>query len=118
VTVSGEPVRVSICHCFACQQRTGSSYGYQARFPEDRVTVSGESHEYARDADEDGAGRTFNFCPRCGSTVYFTCDEMPGLVAIAVGAFADPDFAVPAFSVWEERKHGWVVPPHEAEHIY
>jgi len=24
------------------------------------------------------------------------------------GAFDDPYFAAPAFSVWEERKHDWV----------
>jgi hypothetical protein len=27
VDVSGPPVRVAICHCFACQQRTGSVFG-------------------------------------------------------------------------------------------
>lgn len=118
MVVTGEPVRVSICHCLACQRRTGSSYGYQARFPQDRVTVSGEARGFMRQSDEDGAARTFRFCPRCGSTVYYTNEEMPGVVAIAVGAFADPDFPAPAVSVWEERKHTWVVPPSEAEHVY
>ena len=37
---------------------------------------------------------------------------------VAVGAFADPDFPAPAVSVWEERKHSWVVVPEDAEHIY
>jgi hypothetical protein len=30
-------VRVSICHCFACQKRTGSAFGYQARFPREQI---------------------------------------------------------------------------------
>jgi hypothetical protein len=34
--------------------------------------------------------------------------HMPGLVAIPVGAFADPGFPRPRFSVWEGRKHPWV----------
>jgi len=34
---SGEPVRISICHCLACQRRTGSVFGSQARFG--RATV-------------------------------------------------------------------------------
>ncbi len=118
VIATGEPVRISICHCLACQRRTGSSYGYQARFPEDRVRISGESSEYVRRSDEDGAERRMRFCPHCGSTVYWTGDESPGVIAVAVGAFADPSFPEPAVSVWEERKHSWVVPPPNAENIY
>lgn len=51
---------------------------------------------------------TFHFCPRCGATVAFVNEGMPGTTAIAVGAFADPDFPSPTFSVYEERKHRWV----------
>ena len=39
LTTTGEPIRVSVCHCLACQRRTGSAFGYQARFPRDRVEV-------------------------------------------------------------------------------
>ena len=46
--VSGEPVRVSVCHCLACQRRTGSVFGAQARFPREAVTVVGTSAEYVR----------------------------------------------------------------------
>ena len=30
---SGEPMRVSVCHCLACKRRTGSAFSYNARFP-------------------------------------------------------------------------------------
>ena len=43
----GEPVRVSICHCLACQRRTGSVFGEQARFRRDNVSLSGESTVYS-----------------------------------------------------------------------
>ena len=33
ITVEGEPLRLSICHCLACQRRTGGVFGIQARFP-------------------------------------------------------------------------------------
>jgi hypothetical protein len=33
----------------------------------------------------------------------------PGLTAIPLGAFADPTFPPPRFSVWENRKHSWTV---------
>lgn len=34
--------------------------------------------------------------------------KFDGLIAIPVGAFADPHFPAPTFSVWEERKHDWI----------
>ena len=43
VTCEGEPVRISICHCNACQKRTGSVFGTQARFPREQVTIEGRS---------------------------------------------------------------------------
>ena len=114
--VRGEPVRISICHCLACQRRTGSVFGEQARFPRENVTTSGTSTEYVRAGDE-GPGAKFHFCPRCGSTVYYELFSMTDFVGIPVGAFADPAFPVPTVSVYEERMHQWVVPPPDAERI-
>ncbi|MGI8505433.1 MAG: GFA family protein [Solirubrobacteraceae bacterium] len=57
--VTGDPVRDSICHCLACQRRTGSSYGYQARFPAQSVTISGRFKQFIRHSDEDAEIRRF-----------------------------------------------------------
>ena len=111
-----EPVRISICHCLACQRRTGSVFGEQARFRREDVSLSGESSEYIRVGDE-GSGAKFHFCPRCGSTVYYEPGGLEEFVTIPVGAFADPSFPPPSVSVYEARMHGWVVPPPDAEHI-
>lgn len=108
--VTGEPVRVSICHCLACQRRTGSPFGQQARFARENVTVSGTSTAYVRVGDE-GPGARFHFCPQCGATVYYELLGLDAYLGIPVGAFADPDFPPPTVSVYEERMHKWVVPP-------
>lgn len=114
--VVGEPVRVSICHCLACQRRTGSVFGEQARFRRDNISLSGASSVYIRVGDE-GSRVKFHFCPRCGSTVYYEPEGSEEYLAIPVGAFADPDFPSPRVSVYESRKHSWVVPPADAEHL-
>ncbi|MFI5419798.1 MAG: GFA family protein [Nitrososphaerales archaeon] len=114
--VSGEPVRISICHCLACQRRTGSVFGEQARFPRGNVSISGTSTVFERVGDE-GSRAKFHFCPTCGSTVYYELEGLDEFVAIPVGAFADPSFPSPTVSVYENRMHKWVVPPAEAEHI-
>ena len=115
-TVIGEPVRVSICHCLACQRRSGSVFAAQARFPENRVTTAGTASECVLVGDE-GTHARFRFCPTGGATVYYTTDERPGTVAIPIGAFADPDFTAPSVSVYEDRMHSWVGLPPDIEHI-
>jgi hypothetical protein len=116
LTAEGEPVRISMCHCYACQRRTGSAFGMQARFPAERVRIEGRHAVYERISD-DGEGRTFRFCPECGGTVYYTTADRPELIAVAIGAFADRDFPHPTVSVWEERMHPWVGLPDGIEHI-
>jgi hypothetical protein len=111
VDVSGPVKRVSICHCLACQRRTGSPFGQQARFDADSVEVHGRATEYVRHSDEDGEARTYRFCPDCGSTVFYTFERSPELVAIPVGAFADPSFPPPTRSVYGTRKHEWIALP-------
>lgn len=107
VSCSGEPARVSVCHCHDCQRRSGGAFAAQIRFPVENVRVSGESRSWTRITDS-GSKAFHHFCPTCGSTVFYEIDAMPGLRAIAMGAFAGTDLPAPWFSVYEKRKLPWV----------
>jgi len=113
---SAEPIRVSVCHCLACQRRTGSVFGAQARFASTSVTITGSSKQFVRVGD-DGGRTTFNFCPTCGATVHYTSEGCEEHIAIPIGAFAEPTFPGPTFSVYEERMHSWVHMPRDIEHM-
>jgi hypothetical protein len=104
----GEPVRVSVCHCLACQRRSGSAFAAQARWPDAQVTLRGAAKTWVRVADS-GHRATYRFCANCGSTVTYQVEGWPGLTAVPIGAFGDPDFPPPKFSVYEHRKHAWTV---------
>jgi hypothetical protein len=105
---SGEPVRVSVCHCLACRRRTGSAFSFNARFAEAEVAITGRAKEFTRIGD-DGGRVTYSFCPDCGTTVHYRIDMQPGLIAIPVGAFAELSFPAPAYSVYHEsRRHPWL----------
>lgn len=115
-TTHAEPIRVSVCHCHACQKRTGSVFGVQARFDAAAVEIHGRSSAYVRIGDE-GGRCTFHFCPDCGATVHYALDAFPDMVAIPVGAFADRHFPPPVRSVYEQRMHPWVRMPDGVEHL-
>ncbi len=115
LTAEGDPIRISVCHCLACQRRTGSAFAIQARFPADRVRVLGRDAVYARTSDW-GEERTFHFCPDCGATIFYTTAAAPDVIAVPVGAFADPSFPPPTVSVYESRRHPWLPLPDAIEH--
>ena len=114
-TAEGDPIRISMCHCLACQRRTGSAFGIQARFAADAVRVTGSHSDYVRLSDE-GEQRTFHFCPECGATVFYTLAAAPDVVAVPIGAFADPGFPPPRISVYESRRHPWLEVAAPMEH--
>ncbi len=91
-------------------------FGAQARFAAEQVTAQGEGTEYERVGDE-GSRITFTFCGRCGATVHYRIEAMDGMVIVPVGAFAEPGFPAPTFSVYEERMHGWVTMPADIAHM-
>jgi hypothetical protein len=111
VVVAGDIVRTSICHCYACQKRTGSVFGAQTRVPRERATIVGASTAYDRPTDE-GDHVRFHFCPTCGATVYWEIPDLPESVIVPVGAFEDPTtLPAPVMSVYEARRHAWVQLP-------
>lgn len=109
IEVDGGPRGVGICHCLACQQRTGSVFAALASFTAP-FRVTGTATEYVRTGDQ-GARFRFRFCPICGTTLFHTEEGEGESVSIAVGAFADPAFPAPTVSVYDCRRHPWVTLP-------
>jgi len=112
-TTLGEPVRMSVCHCLNCKKRSGSAFAVQARWPSDQVTIEGHSKAFKKVSDS-GNWATFHFCPDCGSDLYYRNEgpgvdaDMADLVGIPLGAFDDPFFGALNYSVYENRKLGWL----------
>ena len=116
IEVRGEPRGIGLCHCFACQRRTGSVFAALAAFAAP-YRVDGSATEYVRTGDQ-GARFRFRFCPVCGTNLFHTEEGVAATsVSVAIGAFADPDFPPPKDSVYDCRRHGWVhLPPETRRH--
>ncbi len=112
LVATGDPFVVSMCHCLACQRRTGTAFGLQAAFSREQVQTAGRHTEYRRISDEaDRKEGVFHFCPACGATVWITEVGDPDLVVVPVGAFADPTFPAPSESMYPWRQHRWLELP-------
>ena len=119
LTYQGDIKRMSMCHCFECQKRTGSAFGIQTRLERNKVTIEGQSTEHVRMGDEGGKIK-LHFCPSCGSTVFWYIDVegFKDSIVVAAGAFEDQTLPAPTFSVYEARKHHWVdLPNSNTEHM-
>ncbi len=120
VEVNYEIKKTSICHCVACQRRTGSAFGFQAAVPKAKIKVVGDYSTYRR-VPEEGGWVDSHFCATCGSTVFYEIDDFPNDMGIALGTLADYDFSfkelpAPCFSVYKDHKLKWVeIPPSVTE---
>lgn len=114
LTYTAEILRTSVCHCFNCQKRTGSAFGYQARLDKDKTTIQGQSTIYKGKGDS-GTEIQFHFCPNCGNTLYWEAEWLKGVSIIAaLGAFSEPNLPSPIMQVYGNRKHHWVSMPETA----
>ena len=121
VSVENDPIWVATCHCDFCQKRTGSVFQVGAYFaPDERLLVTGETKVYNGLAIDGigtskGNGVSYHFCTTCGSTVYWILEGPSAFIAIAVGSFADPEFAAPVIEAHTAMRHRWVPPIPGAE---
>ncbi|WP_457660222.1 GFA family protein [Sinorhizobium medicae] len=114
--VSEPPQLTAVCHCLACQRRTGAPFSANAFYSAECVEISGASTEFIRIAESGRKVRMY-FCPICGSTVYWRAAGAPSWIGVAVGSFAEPAFAPPSMSVFEQSRHKWVQLDDALEHF-
>ena len=105
-TATGEPVRVSVCHCLDCKKRSGSAFAVQARWPAEQVTIEGRSNTFINTADS-GNRMHRKFCPVCGTQLFSQAESRPNLVFIRAGALDDPEIAKPSSTIWVSSAPSW-----------
>ena len=101
---SGSPCRVGICHCMDCRKHHGVLFHAYAVFPDDAVSITGETQSYA--------GR--HFCPVCGSSVFTRSDDE---IEVHLGSLDSPNQLKPTYELWTVRRESWL-PPFVATKCY
>jgi hypothetical protein len=100
-----EAIATSLCHCSMCRRAAGAPLVAWAMFPESAVTL--ERGELATHASSPGVQR--GFCARCGTTLSFTADFLPGLVDLTIACFDEPERLPPQLHMWEGERVPWLV---------
>ncbi|MFZ7090038.1 GFA family protein [Primorskyibacter sp. 2E233] len=99
---SGVPLRVGVCHCMDCRKHHGALFHASAIFPQQAVTIDGETGDYE--------GRVF--CPICGSSVF---SRSEGELELHLGSLDAPDQFTPTYELWVTRREAWLPPFPETE---
>ncbi|MES0883141.1 GFA family protein [Roseibium sp. SCP14] len=97
IMASGRPYRVGICHCLDCRRHHGALFYAAAVFPQDAVTIEGETRDHA--------GR--HFCPHCGSSIFARSGDE---VEVHLGSLDAPDQLKPTYECWTTRREAWLPP--------
>ncbi|WP_193335917.1 GFA family protein [Devosia beringensis] len=95
LVVRGEPLRVGICHCLDCRKQHGALFYAAAIFPQQAVTITGETRAYH--------GR--HFCPVCGSPLFARSGDE---VEVHLGTLDAPDQFTPTYECWTARREKWL----------
>ena len=91
----GDPYRVGICHCLDCRKHHGALFFAAGMYPEDAVTIHGETRDY----------RGRHFCPNCGSSVF---NRYGDEVELHLGSMDSPDQLIPTYECWTIRREAWL----------
>lgn len=89
-TIPGRPLPLS-----RLPQASRALFHASAIFPENSVTIDGETRDYA--------GR--HFCPRCGSTVFARSGDE---IEVNLGSLDAPDQLMPTYESWTVRRESWL----------
>jgi hypothetical protein len=96
--ISGEPLRVGICHCTACRQESGSTFTAFAVWPRSAFQSTGEFATWE--------GRSF--CPKCGSRLFALREDE---AEVKIGTLQNPPSGLmPQYELWTWRREHWLRP--------
>lgn len=86
--VEGKPMAKGECYCRACQHISGGSANLFVMMPATGFAwTQGEAATFKK--DHEGAV-TRHFCPRCGTQILTTRDDLPGMHIVKIGTLDEP----------------------------
>ncbi len=98
----GEPINVRVCHCRKCQKAMGSPFYARALFPQDALTIEGESARYPSSEQIERI-----FCKTCGTRL-MSWRTNGTAAGVALATFDDRNAFAPTEHIWVDETINWV----------
>ena len=108
--IEGGPLTHALCHCRDCRRHAGAPLVGWTMYREDQVTVTqGTPRIY-----ESSANGRRQFCPDCGTGLFYTNAAMlPGIVDVQSATYDDPDAVSARIQIQLAERIGWLKDAHE-----
>ncbi|KAI1478120.1 hypothetical protein K445DRAFT_322306 [Daldinia sp. EC12] len=112
ISIEGEPIRTTICHCLDCHKISGSAFSTNVVIPAAGFKIlSGTPKTFTVTANS-GNDITSYFCGDCGSTLWRNGKITDFNPIIKAGVIDDPKFfnevAQPAMELFAHRRADWL----------
>lgn len=97
------PIAQLICHCEDCRSSTGNPFTTTAFFRAEGTVIDGD---VAQQTFVGGSGRTTTrqSCARCGSVLFDTSENFPGIIGVLTQHIHPPFIAKPSAHMWVRSK--------------
>jgi hypothetical protein len=103
-----DPIVVVNCHCDDCQRQSGAAFSTNVVFPKASLSVSGTPTVFRTTGTDSGEVRERSFCGTCGSVLFTSLVEQPGIAVVKAGTLDDRTGYSPAVEVWRDSAQEWV----------
>ncbi len=104
--LDGEPSSegAGYCHCRRCQRSTGAPVVAWVTYPKSSLTILQGSPK----AFQSTPKAIREFCPDCGTQLFFHYTEGPADIDVTIAGLDDPSTIVPRYHIWTSSQVPWL----------
>jgi len=109
---TGEPSKVSLCHCLDCQKQTGSAFAINGLIETARIEMLQGDLQKVEMPSPSGRGHDVYRCPKCEVAVWSDYGRRPYLRFVRLATLDQPHAIAPDAHIFTKSKVPWVgLPP-------
>lgn len=112
--LSGDPLKVVICHCRECRKQSASAFGISVFVPRERLRLTRGSPKLWIRPTDSGHELECAFCPNCGSRLWHQRVGSAETISVKGGSLDDAIDPRSAIHIWTSRMLPGIILPTDA----